>query len=131
MRIERRSQASEQIRQRILEVAVFALAESVPSHVDVTTEEVFLRIERGNFPALSAGEQFVDDRATETVQIGSDPLPILLFQSDFSGPHRTGVRADDAVLFHAMAPSFQWFEARSPCVARNPILGRVSRVALS
>src|SRR5216683_4855072 len=61
-------------------------------------------------------------------QIGSDPVPILLFQSDFSGPHRSGVRADNAVLFHAMAPSFQWFEARSPCVARNPILARVSRV---
>jgi hypothetical protein len=99
--------------------------------VDVTTEEVFFRIERSDFPALIAGNQFVDDRATETVQIETDPVPILLFQSDFNGPHRSGVRADDAVLFHAMAPSFQWFEARSPCVARNPILGRVSRVALS
>src|SRR5882672_1861179 len=124
-RIERSSQASEEIWQRILEVAVFAFTESMPSHVDVTTEEVFIRIERSDFPALIAGNQFVDDRATETVQIGSDPVPILLFQSDFSGPHRSGVRADDGVLFHAMAPSFQWFEARSPCVTRNPILARL------
>jgi hypothetical protein len=83
----------------------------MPSHVDVTTEEVFFRIERSDFPALIAGNQFVDDRATETVQIGSDPVPILLFQLDFSGFHRSGVRADDAVLFHAITPSF--LKARS------------------
>src|SRR5258705_2576159 len=128
MRIERRSQASEQIGQRILEVAILALAESVPSHVDVTTEEVFLRIQRGDLPALVAGKQLIDHRATEPVQIGTYPVPIMLFQSDFSGLHCSGVRADDAVLFHAMTPSFQWFEARSPCVARNPILARLSRV---
>jgi hypothetical protein len=86
--------------------------------VDVTTEEVFFRIERSDFPALIAGNQFVDDRATETVQIGSDPVPILLFQSGFSGLHCGGVRIDDAVLFHAIAPSFLWSEARSSFVAR-------------
>src|SRR5216684_2997619 len=128
MRIECRSQASEQIGQRILEVAVLALAESVPSHVDVTAEEFFLRIQRGNFPALVAGKQFIDHRATETVQIRSCPVPIVLFQSGFSGLHCSGVRIDDAVLFHAIAPSFLWSEARSSFVACNPILARVSRV---
>src|SRR5258705_10192544 len=106
MRIERRSQASEQIGQRILEVAILALAESMPSHVDVTTEEVFLRIQRCDLPALVAGKQLIDHRATEPVQIGTYPVPIMLFQSDFSGLHCSGVRADDAVLFHAMTPFF-------------------------
>jgi hypothetical protein len=55
-RIERSSQASEEIWQRILEVAVFAFTESMPSHVDVTTEEVFFGVERSDFPALIAGK---------------------------------------------------------------------------
>src|ERR1700682_1917060 len=115
MRIEWRSQASEQVGQRILEVAVLALAESVPSHVDVTAEEFFLRIQRGNFPALVAGKQFIDRRATETVQIGTCPAPIVLFQSDFSGRHCSGVRTDDAVLF-----------MRSLLLSNGPRLDRLS-----
>ena len=44
MRIERGAERSDQIGQRVLEVAVFTFAEAVPRHVDVAAEMAFVRI---------------------------------------------------------------------------------------
>ena len=45
MRIECRSEAMENVRKRVLEVAILALAEAVPNHLNVASEVAFIRIE--------------------------------------------------------------------------------------
>ena len=45
VRIERRSKAAEEIGQRVFEVAVLALAEAVPRHLDVASEVALVGIE--------------------------------------------------------------------------------------
>ena len=48
VRVERGSKAAEQVRQRIFEVPVPALAEAVPRHVDVTSKVGLIGIEGRN-----------------------------------------------------------------------------------
>ena len=50
MRIERGAQAGEKIGQGIPEIAILALAEAVPGHVDMAAEMLLMGIERRDLP---------------------------------------------------------------------------------
>ncbi len=63
MRIERRTQSADHARERVSEVAVFAFAETMAGHHDVTAEMLFMRVERGDFRAFLRGQQIADHRA--------------------------------------------------------------------
>ena len=54
--IEHRAQAADQVRKRVLEVAVLAFAEAVPRHVDVASEVVLVSIERRDGATLPGRE---------------------------------------------------------------------------
>ena len=53
--IERRSQATEEVRKRVFEVAILALAEAVPRHVDVASEVALVGIEGRDDAAFRGG----------------------------------------------------------------------------
>ncbi len=86
IRVERRTQAADQVGQRIFEVAVLALAESVARHVNMASEVLFLRVEPGDLTAFVPRQQFFEHRAAVAVQFPRKRLPIILGDARFGGP---------------------------------------------
>ena len=66
-----------QVGQRIVEIAILALAEAVPRHVDMAAEMLFMRIERGDLPAFLRRQQLLDDRAAIAAEVGCERRPVI------------------------------------------------------
>jgi hypothetical protein len=64
LRIERRSKIAKEAGKRVFEVAILALAEAVPRHLDLTSEVALVRIERCNRAAFLGREKLWQDGAT-------------------------------------------------------------------
>ena len=62
--------------QRVVEVAVLALAEAVARHVDRRPEASVLVVEVGERPALGGGQDRTGRRAAEVVELGGDRRPV-------------------------------------------------------
>ena len=65
--IERRPEVGEEVRKRVFEVAIFALAEAVTRHVNVATEVFFVRIERRDRGTFIGRQQLRQDCASGRV----------------------------------------------------------------
>ena len=113
MRIERRAQLADETRQRIFEIAIFALAESVPRHVDVAAEMFLVRIKRGNIFALLRRKQFLQSSGAEGVKIGADRTPVVVVDAPFDG-----LRSRD--FLHDAHCGRQRLQARNPAWAASP-----------
>lgn len=68
--IQRLLQALDRGRVGRLEVAVFALPESVPSHVDGAPEQLVSRVQRAKAGGLLCAEEAWQDRAAVFIQLG-------------------------------------------------------------
>src|SRR5580704_14849341 len=110
MRIQRRAQFGNQRRQRIFEIAVFALAESVPCHVDMAAEMFFARVKRGDVVALVRRQQFWQDSAAETVEIVADRAPIVRVDAPVDGYFVSGFQGGAGFSRHGTTSDLHFEE---------------------
>ena len=64
-------------RKRVFEVAILALAEAVPRHVDVASEVALVGIERRDGAAFLGREELRQDGAAVVVELARERLPIV------------------------------------------------------
>src|SRR4030095_6814880 len=75
--MERRAKAIDEVGKRVLEVAVFALAEAVPRHDDVASKVALVGIERRRGAAFLGREEFRQDGAAVVVELARERRPII------------------------------------------------------
>jgi hypothetical protein len=77
VRIECRSQAIENVRKRVFEVAVLSLAETVPRHMDMASEVALIGIEGRNGAAFLGREELRQDGAAVVVKLACKRLLVI------------------------------------------------------
>src|ERR1700722_1532167 len=77
VRVECRSQAAEEIRKWVFEVAVFASAEAVLRHVNVASEVFLLGVEGRDGVTFSAREKLRQDCAAVVIELAYARLPVI------------------------------------------------------
>src|SRR5579863_1071549 len=76
-RIKRGAQVADERGQRIVEIAILALAETMPRHDDMAAEMPLLRIERGDRLAFVAAQQLVENGAAIGVKLAAKRGPVV------------------------------------------------------
>ena len=76
MRVQRLLELIDRIGIRLLEIAVFTLAEPVPAHLDRRPEQAVVRIERAELRRVGLGDQLRQQRTAEVVDLGGDRIPV-------------------------------------------------------
>ena len=103
VRIQRGSQLADEIGKRIFEVAILALAEAVPRHVDVASEVALVRIEGRNGAAFFGREKLRQDGAAVIAKFVCERLPVVCRNSRFCGHSRRGRGDVRRTYVHAVA----------------------------
>src|SRR5687768_15209186 len=75
MRIDRRSQSSNQIRQRIAEVAILSTSETMAFHHHVTAKDISLLVKTPDLIAFIRGQNTLNNRKAFRIKIPVDLLP--------------------------------------------------------
>ena len=121
-RIERGAKTIEQLGQRILEIAVLALAEAVPRHVDMAAKMLLLRIERGDLPAFLRRQQLLEHRAAIAAELARERIPVV---SRRRVPRASRMGAAATILARAVMPAPPSRASRA--CARRPSGSRTAR----
>src|SRR5262249_28387396 len=103
VRIERCSQASNEVRKRVFEVAVLAPAEAMPRHVNVASEVALVRIERCDGAALLSREKFRQDGAAVVAELACERAPVVCRNPRLCGYARRGMGDGGRTRVHAVA----------------------------
>ena len=76
MRIDRRPEFAQKIGERIAEILVLSVPETMPLHNDSTAKDVVVQVKTGEGPALLRRKKLVHHGVALLIQISPDPLPV-------------------------------------------------------
>ena len=76
MRIHRRPELTQKMRERIPEVFVLSASETMPLHDDATAKNIIVRVETGDGLALLRGQKLFNHGVALLVQISRDLQPV-------------------------------------------------------
>src|SRR6266851_6941874 len=85
VRIERRAQVADQVRQRVFKIAILSLTETMTRHDHTAAEMIFARVEAGDPLALLARQELLKHRAAVAAQLLRQLRPVIAGDADLCG----------------------------------------------